>query len=398
MTRLSARPRIGIALSPDRLVAVVPGGRQLETAEVGDLGRACAELRDAAKCAHALVTVALVPPLVELRRISLPPLREDERRRVLARDAERYFVGVRERQVIGTEVLASGRSPVPVLAAAASARLVEDLEAAVADAGWTLVAVVPAHAAWAAAVRARDSARAEEYVVAHLPHVTEVVRLEAGRIMERRRLRPGAADPPNAQVLNDPLAVAAEFAPRTHQLELCSEARHAARQRSARRVATGLGAAAAACLVLAAALDMWGLGRELAALRARRAALAPQVAAAMRARDSLGALTGSVSTLATLEATSPRWSAFLTDLGDYLPRDAHVVTLRGATDSVVLEGVARQAAGVFQAVQQIPRVVGVRAEGPIRQDVAADGTVREQFALGTLLRARAGAGAPRGAP
>jgi len=106
----------------------------------------------------------------------------------------------------------------------------------------------------------------------------------------------------------------------------------------------------------------------------------------MRARDSLEAIVGSVGRLRALKATAPQWSAFLTDLSDYLPRDAHVVTLRGAADSAVIEGIARQAAGMFQAVQQIPRVGGVRAAASIRQEVAADGSVREQFALGTVLR------------
>src|SRR5204863_74448 len=179
-----------------------------------DLPRAFGELKTTTALSRASVTVALVPPLVELRRLSLPRLRDEERRRVLTRDAARYFVGAQEPQVIGTEVLPAAGAP--VLAAAAS-------------------------------------------------------------------------------------------------------------------------------LVLAAGIDFWGLGRQLAAVRARRAGLAPQVAVAMRARDSLEAIVGSVGRLRTLKATSPQWSAFLTDLSDYLPRDAHIVTLRGAADSAVIEGIARQA-------------------------------------------------------
>src|SRR5205809_962886 len=287
-------PRIAIALGVDRLVAVLPHGRRLETTEVADLPRAFGELKTTTALSRASVTVALVPPLVELRRLSLPRLRDEERRRVLTRDAARYFVGAQEPQVIGTEVLPAAGAP--VLAAAAPAQLVD----------------------------------------------------------------------------------AAQYARGTTTFELCSERTHAARQRVARRVSAVMAAAAAACLVLAAGIDFWGLGRQLAAVRARRAGLAPQVAVAMRARDSLEAIVGSVGRLRTLKATSPQWSAFLTDLSDYLPRDAHIVTLRGAADSAVIEGIARQAAGVFQAVQQIPRVGGVRAAASIRQEVAADGSVREQ--------------------
>src|SRR6476646_9435370 len=110
---------IGIALGADRLVADLPGGRHLETSEVGDLGRALMELKERARLARARVTVALLPPLVELRRVTLPPLRESERRRVLARDVARYFIAVREPQVVGSEAL---------LAAAAPARLIADVE------------------------------------------------------------------------------------------------------------------------------------------------------------------------------------------------------------------------------------------------------------------------------
>jgi hypothetical protein len=401
MRLFGRRPRIQIALGADRLVAVLPRGRRLETTEVADLGRAFAEMRRTTTLRRAVVTVALVPPLVELRRLQLPPLRDEERRRVLTRDAARYFVGAREPQVMGTEVLPAAGAP--VLAAAAPAQLIDALEAAVQAAGWTLAGVIPAHAAWAASVRARG-ARPEQHVVVRLPQATEVLRLETGRLVERRRFPPGTdPDPPDGAVVlappqTDPLVVAAQYARGTTTCELCSERTYATRQGVARRVAAVMVAAAAACLVLAAGVDFWGLGRQLAAVHARRAGLTRKVAVAMRARDSLEAIVGSVGRLRTLRVTSQQWSAFLTDLSDYLPRDAHVVSLRGAADSAVIEGIARQAAGVFQAVQQIPRVGGVRAAAPIRQEVAADGSVREQFALGTVLRAPAVPQAARRGP
>jgi hypothetical protein len=104
----------------------------------------------------------------------------------------------------------------------------------------------------------------------------------------------------------------------------------------------------------------------------------------MQTRDSLAAWAATWDA-GTLERTTVRWSSFLADLGDYLPRDAHVVALRGVRDSIVVEGVAGRAIGVFQALQYVPRVTGVRAETPIRQDIASDGTVREQFALSVRL-------------
>jgi hypothetical protein len=354
---------IGIALGPDRLVALLPGGRRLETTEAADLARALAELKETTGLAQARVSVALLPPLVELRRVTLPPLRADERRRVLARDVARYFIGVREPQVVSSEA---------PLAAAAPARLIDDVEAAVAGVGWVLGGVVPAHVAWAA--KARDGR-----VAAPLPHATEVLRVEQGRVVERGRLRPGEADPNATEI--DPYAVAAEYAPRVHALDLCSDERRKVRGRRAGRIARTLVTGAAACVLAAAGLDYWGLGRELATVRERRAALAPQVSAAMRTRDSLGTVAGVVATLGTLEATSPRWSTFLTDLADYLPRDAHLVAVRAVGDSVAAVGIAREAAGVFEGLARMPHLAGVRADGPIRQEVAPSGVVREHFGL-----------------
>ena len=93
--------RIGIALGADRLMAALPGGRRLETAEIADLKKVLEDLKQAAELPLARVTVALLPPLVELRRISLPRLQPDEHRRVIARDVGRYFMGAREPQIVG---------------------------------------------------------------------------------------------------------------------------------------------------------------------------------------------------------------------------------------------------------------------------------------------------------
>lgn len=381
MRRLALRPHIGIALVTDRLVAALPDGRRLEATEVADLHRAFTELRDAARTKRATVSVALVPPLVQLRHIALPPLRESERRRVLERDASRYFVGLREPHVVGSVVLSRRTLPVLVFAAAAPTRLVEEIEAAVAATGWVLSAIVPAQSAWAGA---RDG-----HAVVRLPHGTEFLRVARSQVLERRRFRPGdplSPDLSDAFEIQDPVLSAAKHAPATFEPDLCSERRHAMEQRRARRAAGVLVSAGLACTVLAAVVDYWGLDRELTAVRERRTELRPPVAAAMQVRDSLAVLSGNLTTLSTLEGTSARWSAFLTDLADYLPRDAHVVALRAVGDSVVVEGVASHAIGVFQGLQHVPGVTALRAEAPIRQDVASDGTVREQFALSVRSR------------
>ena len=50
--------------------------------------------------------------------------------------------------------------------------------------------------------------------------------------------------------------------------------------------------------------------------------------------------------------------------------DAYLAAFRGRGDSVGLEGVAQRAAGVFTALQRAPRVAGVRADAPIRQEAS----------------------------
>ncbi len=380
MRRPSLHRHFGFALATDRLVAALPDGRRLETTEIVDLRGAFMELREAGGAKRASVTVAVVPPLVQVRHIALPPLREAERRRVLERDVGRYFVGLGEPHIVGSVVLTRRTIPVSVFAAAAPARLIEEIEAAVAAAGWVLAAIVPAQSAWAAA---RDG-----HTVVRLARETELLRVMRGRVLERRRFRPNDPVPPDlsdAIVIEDPIACAAMHAPVAFEPDLCSESRYAMRQRRARRAASALAGVALVCTVLATAVDYWGLSRELTAVRERRAELRPRVAAAMQTRDSLAALNGNLAKLGTLERSTARWSSFLADLGDYLPRDAHVLALRGVGDSVVVEGVAGRAIGVFQALQYVPRVTGVRAEAPIRQDIASDGTVREQFALSVRL-------------
>src|SRR5437879_13901859 len=83
-------------------------------------------------------------------------------------------------------VVGSVASGGQVLAAAASAAMVADIAAAVAAVGWSLGVIVPAHAAWAAAVR-------DGQAVVRLAHGTEVLRVVGGRMVERRRVRTALA-------------------------------------------------------------------------------------------------------------------------------------------------------------------------------------------------------------
>jgi len=357
--------RVGIALGPDSLVAALPGGRRLETTDVADLAKAFADLRTASELPLARVSVALLPPLVDLRRIALPPLQPDEYRRVIARDVSRYFLGSREPQVIGSDA---------PWAAAAPVQLIEAIEAAAAGGGWSLDCIVPAHVAWSRSVP-------DGTLRARLPGGVELLRVQRRTMAERSRVRIVA--PQDDAIEIDAFGVAAERVAHigAHPLDLLSESRRITRRRASRRLAGLLSVAAVLCLLLAAAVDYWGLGRELAAVQAQRAAVAPRLERTMRARDSLATLSTVVATLRGLESSRPSWSGFFTDLADYLPRDAYLDAFRAVGDSVAIVGVAHEAATVFQGLERMPRLTSIRPDGAIRQDISATGVVREHFGV-----------------
>ena len=354
---------IGIALGTDRLVAVLPGGRQLETSDTADLRQVFADLKTTAALTRARASIALLPPFVDVRRVRLPPMRSADRERVLERDAARHFVGVREPQVVATDAR---------LAVAAPARLVAEIEAAVAAVGWELGILTPAHVAWALSLP--DGRHAISLCGST---AGEWISVAGSRITDRGRLRP--ADPPITVADIDPYFVAAAQVIHARRLGLCSGSRRAELRKAARRRSGIQVVAAGACLIAAAILDYWGLGREIEALRARREGIATRVATAMRTRDSLSALSSVAGAIGSLEARKPRWSAFLADLADDLPPDAYLSAFESRGDSVVVTGIAGDAAGVLHGLEQLPALVGVHADGPIRQDVSPAGVVREHF-------------------
>jgi hypothetical protein len=149
---------LAVALSVE---AVVAGGTDGENPRVhpltslspaagwSDLAPALEEIRGALAPHAVTLHVALLPPLVQLRRIELPRLSEDEVRAVLSRDAHRYLLEPPAAPLAAAWPLRSGRkSPVPYLAAFADADLVASVHTAAALAGFRAVRVLPAHAAW----------------------------------------------------------------------------------------------------------------------------------------------------------------------------------------------------------------------------------------------------------
>lgn len=414
-------PPVGAALGPDALHALLPGGAPWSHPLENGMGEAALEdafraLRQAAGARGTALHLALLPPLTEVRRIELPRLSDAEARAVLRRDARRHFAAAREPQALAVQTLgpaAAGR--ITVLVAAAPESLVQAVWQAAPRAGWRLEGVVPADAAWAAAA-ARWLGRAEAgrlvLPVAGRLHAVEVWR---GKLAGVRRLPPGAErddlDVDGATTLAGPPAwrdeaVAALEArsaslvlPRADRVEtdrpelLAAAWAHAAslslvparleagRSASARRWAASLAGAAAALLVSAAMLEGWGARRELRAVEEERARLAPAVAQVQSVRGRLDALGTRFTTLQALEGGAPAWPLVLASLAETLPRDAWLTAFRAEGDSVTLEGEARRASRVFEAVSRTPGLSGVRVAAPVRRELTPAGVPVERFVI-----------------
>ncbi len=394
---------VGIALAPDR-IATTAWSRPLAPRPAGegewdDLRVALGELRERLGAAVPRAAIALLPPLAHARVLELPLLRREEYARIIGRDAARYFPTGRTPHVAGGEPLGRG-SPAPVLAAVAASDLVEAIVRAVVAAGWELDSLVPAECAWLPG-RGRGRGRERATLIIPLGAVVEVLRVQDGAPVAVRRVPAAAASAPDlvaelsregetVRVLDDPQRAAAAGAVRARDPELVPERVAAERRRGARRLTLRLAAAALGLLVVAAALDLWGASRQLAAVAGRRAALRADVAVVLTRQDTLESLTARHAALARLDAGATRWSEVLADFSDYLPRDAHFVVFRGRADSVGLEGIAQHAAGVFAALRRAGRVAGVRADAPIRQEPARPGAPPvERFAVAARLAGEA---------
>ena len=449
LPRLPSR-RIGIAIGPTGMWAVGTGGRtpsfgradggelrirELEPLGTGtewpDLADALRELRDAIGDDPGAIAVSLLPPLVRVRRLELPPLTDEETRRVVERGAGRYFTDVREPQTVGVvRLMHQMRRTGVVVAGAAPARLIAAILGAAHAAGWRVGGIVPAHAAWVAGARAQWSqlGRESAQLAVLREDTTELVRIERGSIAAIRQFGAGSAridqlidaiaDPRDGTgalplltigpeerrdalvgplrdrgialgeraarwraMSESPEAMAAAFAGDARDFDLLPQAAHALRDHRTRRAAAWLTAAAVALALVGAAAQLWDAKRELAAIEAKRAEIRPAVSKVAEARGMIDAIQRRVAALAPVESNATHWSAVLAELAGHLPNDSYLVDVRGASDSLMVEGVAARAAGTFAALKRAPTIRSVQPAGAIRRDVTAEGAPVERFSI-----------------
>jgi hypothetical protein len=443
------RIRTGISLSPTELCAAdlrlrdsvergwrVPldpspsdnGHWATLTTALGDLSRRLGST-------GGTLAVSLLPPLTEVRRLELPPLRDDELQRVLARGASKYFVTAKTPQVVGASV--AGRRtrglPTPIIAAAASTRLIGALRNAAEATGWTVEVVSPAEDAWAAAAIALwpTFARQSAHVIVAHDDRTDLLQLEDGRLAGVRRFRGGAMDAQmiaevigssngarvgafgaaaprrqlisamsalgvNAQlpvgewasIADQPELVAAHFAGEGTGLTLRSEETVAFERARLRTMTFKIAAAAAAMFVVAAAVEFWGVHRQLAKVREERERIRPQIASTMVGRTTVDAAYRHLSALASIERTAPHWSQVISTLTEAIPEDAFLLAVRTRNDSVIVDGLAERARRVFDALEKANGLVDVRAAAPVRRELQDGGTAAlEHFGIAARVAA-----------
>ena len=165
---------------------------------------------------------------------------------------------------------------------------------------------------------------------------------------------------------------------------LYPERMYAQSRASSQRLARRLGLVAAALLVASGGLLLWGVKRELAATVAERAAIRSDVSQALNLKSDISALDARSAMIERLRSTTPGWSAVLSSIAQALPDDAHLKSIQARGDTIVLEGVAGRAAGVFEALQRDPDITAVRSNAPVRQQLQ-DGNPVEQFAVTARL-------------
>lgn len=396
---------IGLAIAGDRVVARSLGGSdslswRRELPAIGDsadsiaawrdaLRDALRSLRTAASGAPAL-RIALLPPLAEVRIEELPTIGGDRLRAAVARDASKYFAVGAEPQVVQVQPAVERVQSAfgAHLVCAASERVVSNVLRAAAESGWTVESLSAAQLAWAEAASSGASANGtRRKALVSTDDRIDLFELAGPRIVQLRRLRVGSSGSAIDGVRSlatgpeDAAALAARYAPANDSDSLWPDAVRAERERAQWRAATRLGILAVILLAIAAVVEWMGAGAALRKIAADRAAVAPRVAAALAARDSIQSLDTRRAALERFGSGAPHWSSTLVELSRALPKDASLISFRANGDSVFFVGDAEHAATVFSALGASKAFRGVRADAPIQQQMDNGVVIAERFTI-----------------
>jgi Tfp pilus assembly protein PilN len=191
---------------------------------------------------------------------------------------------------------------------------------------------------------------------------------------------PGVQQIPAEAVLALGAALARDSVP-----QLMPAAMVRARARLQRQRNVVLVAASAVLLLIAAGLHLHGLRRELDAVAARRAEIAPAVRRARETRAGVEEVRTRLAALAALERDAPEWTAEVAALARALPDSAHLTTLTADSVSLRLGGIARSASSVVPALEASPRLARVSLAAPVRWEA---GDAGERFDIAATRETR----------
>ena len=395
----SRRLRIGCAITSDRIVAVVSRARTEPVhVEIGNseasvprherIALAFAEAINSALenagarvAVSATVRVALLPPLAQIRRLHFPLMREQERTRVLSRDAVGYFFNAREPHVAAAHALPARRAADrQVIATAAPAALLDALHDTLPK-GVRIDAFVPAAAAWAAAQPRRGGRTAASVVADSI----ETTITSEHRLLMDVRHRAAASDASTTGATADAATSAARHAWLARSPLLRTPVQQM-RLRAARSRRTRFAAVAAIALTMTGTTGTYvSLQRELASVRRERAALSSALAPALARRDSLLRLETRLGAARVLSGGAP-WTELLSTVAQRLPADAHIVYMVGVGDSVMLRVEAATAANVLPVLRDAPVFQDVRIAGAVERDATDPAAVTDRFDVTARIR------------
>jgi hypothetical protein len=359
-------------------------GVAVDTGALNTLQVTLAELKKRHGSSQNTLSIALMPPLVQLRYLELPKLSANELKTVVGDKASRYFPSVTEAQIIGSQVVAVGGAKSVYLIAAAAKSVVDSITHAATSAGWEVGTIIPAYSAWVAAALQRwpvlKSTSGD--VSVRLPglEVLEVLQISRGKLTGLRRLR--SSEPRSiSREIERPVDTAALYAPLTTALELVSESAYRNRRTTRKHntlIAACIGIIA---LILTGALGLFYQHRALRSAERERAAIRVQVAQAISGQKGTSADAALMATLKRLENSGPLWSGVITNLAEHLPDDSYALVIRGRGDTIIVDGSAGRAAGVFDGLRRSLRFNNVRPLAPIRREARKGDEPTERFSL-----------------
>jgi Tfp pilus assembly protein PilN len=150
--------------------------------------------------------------------------------------------------------------------------------------------------------------------------------------------------------------------------------------------------AAAALFIASLGVNYWGAQRELAAVRAERAAIRADVAPLLLARDSLNTLKTQVQSLEEVSRSTPVWTRSLVELTALLPENTYLTGFFASGDTVELEAAGAEAGPAIQALRQAGIFEEIRLQGLVERELEEGETVEERFTLWARLPAPDGEG------